>query len=58
MVRGTAPRLRNQAWLGLPIGPLSSSLLGLPYRILNKSHKKELRRGLYGYSRVYRDCRV
>ena len=26
--------------------PLSSSFLGLPYRILNISHKKELLRGL------------
>ena len=26
--------------------PLSSSCLGLPYRILNISHKKELLRGL------------
>ena len=27
--------------------PLSSSVLGLPYRILNISHKKELLRGLW-----------
>ena len=27
--------------------PLSSSFLGLPYRILNISHKKELIRGLW-----------
>ena len=27
-------------------GPLSSSFLGLPYRILNMNHKKELLRGL------------
>ena len=29
--------------------PLSSSFLGLPYRILNTSHKKELLRGLWVY---------
>ena len=28
-------------------GPLSSSFLGLPYRILNVHHKKELLRGLW-----------
>ena len=28
-------------------GPLSSSCLGLPYRILTMSHKKELLRGLW-----------
>ena len=28
-------------------GPLSSSFLGLPYRILNVNHKKELLRGLW-----------
>ena len=27
--------------------PLSSSFLGLPYRILNTNHKKELLRGLW-----------
>ena len=27
--------------------PLSSSVLGLPYRILNINHKKELLRGLW-----------
>ena len=27
--------------------PLSNSLLGLPYRILNINHKKELLRGLW-----------
>ena len=27
--------------------PLSSSFLGLPYRILNMNHKKELLRGLW-----------
>ena len=35
--------------------PLSSSFLGLPYRILNINHKKELLRGLWvevrGFSR-------
>ena len=31
----------------LPIGPLSGSFLGLPYRILNINHKKELLRGLW-----------
>ena len=29
------------------VWPLSSSFLGLPYRILNTSHKKELLRGLW-----------
>ena len=28
-------------------GPLSSSFLGLPYRMQNINHKKELRRGLW-----------
>ena len=27
--------------------PVSSSFLGLPYRILNRNHKKELLRGLW-----------
>ena len=31
----------------LPHRPLSSSFLGLPYRILNINHKKELLRGLW-----------
>ena len=30
--------------------PLSSSFLGLPHRILNVNHKKELLRGLWVYS--------
>ena len=30
--------------------PQSSSLLGLPYRILNINHKKELLRGLWVYT--------
>ena len=29
--------------------PLSSSFLGLPYRILHMNHKKELLRGLWVY---------
>ena len=33
--------------LGFTHRPLSSSFLGLPYRIQNKSHKKELLRGLW-----------
>ena len=37
----------------LPIGPLSSSVLGLPYRILNISHKKELLRGLWVRLRAF-----
>ena len=32
--------------------PLSSSCLGLPYRILNINHKKELLRGLWVYHGV------
>ena len=32
--------------------PLSSSFLGLPYRILNISHKEELLRGLWAVSMV------
>ena len=32
---------------GLTHRPLSSSFLGLPYRILNINHKKELLRGLW-----------
>ena len=35
-----------------PYRPLNSSFLGLPYRILNRDHKKELLRGL----RVGRSC--
>ena len=34
--------------------PLSSSFLGLPYRILNINHKKELLRGLWVGFRVTR----
>ena len=33
--------------LGFTHRPLSSSFLGLPYRILNINHKKELLRGLW-----------
>ena len=33
--------------LGPTHTPLSSSFLGLPYRILNTNHKKELLRGLW-----------
>ena len=44
-------KLRGSLVLGstivLPIGPLSSSLLGLPHRILNIDHTKELLRGLW-----------
>ena len=35
-------------------GPLSSSFLGLPYRILNIDHKKELLREGLGSSMVLR----
>ena len=34
--------------------PLGSSFLGLPYRILNINHKKELLRGLWVESAVCR----
>ena len=33
-------------WGGVTHGPRSSSFWGLPYRILNISHNKELLRGL------------
>ena len=39
--------------LGFTHRPLSSSFLGLPYRILNMNHKKELLRGLWvGFARL------
>ena len=34
-------------FLGFTHRPLSSSFWGLPYRVLNISHKKELLRGLW-----------
>ena len=40
-----AARFRVKS-LGFTHRPLSSSFLGLPYRILNINHKKELPRGL------------
>ena len=40
---GKAPGSRREVYPKL----LSSSLLGLPYRILNINHKKELLRGLW-----------
>ena len=33
--------------LSLPRGPLVAPFWGLPYRVLNVSHKKELLRGLW-----------
>ena len=46
--------------LGMQIshGPLSSSFLGLPYRILNINHKKELLRGLMGSQVVERRDKI
>ena len=38
--------------------PLSSSFLGLPYRILNIDHKKELLRGLWVVSETGRSFRL
>ena len=38
--------------MGFTHRPLSSSFLGLPYRILNINHKKELLRGLWVGSRT------
>ena len=37
----------GKPYLRLPIRPLGSPLLGLPYRILSINHKKELLRGLW-----------
>ena len=51
----TQSKVENESgssFLTLPIGhrPLSSSFLGLPHRILNINHNKELLRGLWvGY---------
>ena len=48
------------ACFGLTHRPLSRSSLGLPYRILNISHKKELLRGLWvvnkASAQVQSDC--
>ena len=44
-VQGLGSRIQG---LGFTHRPLSSSFLGLPYRILNKGHKKELLRGPMG----------
>ena len=49
----SAARLQPFGLLGFVVsgnrthGPLSSSFLGLPYRILNINHKEELLRGLW-----------
>ena len=40
--------------LGLTHRPLSSSFLGLPYRILSINHEKELLRGLWVGSELER----
>ena len=54
----TTPALQNlEGPRYLPIGPIRSSFLGLPYRILDINHKEDLLRGLweegprYQYSR-------
>ena len=39
--------------LGLTHRPPSSPFLGLPYRILNINHKKELLRGLWVETLIY-----
>ena len=41
----------TRGYLCIPIG-LSSSFLGVPSRILNINHKKELLRGLWGRDRL------
>ena len=41
-----------RAWAGYTHRPLSSSFLGLPYRILNINRKKELLRGLWVPSNI------
>ena len=43
------PRLEGRVYC---LGSISRSFLGLPYRILNISHKKELLRGLWVLLRV------
>ena len=43
------PELQARTLHSFPHRPLSSSFLGLPYRILNITHKKELLRGLWVY---------
>ena len=45
---------RCRGW-GIPIGPLSSFFLGVPCRIPNINHKKELLRGLWVGNR-FRAC--
>ena len=41
---------------GITHRPLRSSCLGLPYRILNVNHKKELLRGLWVGFRIWSVC--
>ena len=41
--------------MGFSHRPLSSSFLGLPYRVLNINHKKELLRGLEPFLAEARD---
>ena len=43
---------------GLPIGSLVVPFLGLPYRILNMNHKKELLRSLWVESKEFRVFRI
>ena len=47
VLRGMEGRLKVWVSEGLPHRPLSSSFLGLPCRILNINHPKELLRGLW-----------
>ena len=42
-----ASGFRDSSKDGLSHRPLSSSFLGLPYRILNINHEKELLRGVW-----------
>ena len=44
----TIGRVSGLGVVGVTHRPLSSSFLGLPYRILNINHKKELLRGRGG----------
>ena len=48
------PRVQSLGlvYLGCTHRPLSSSCLGLPYRVRNINHKKELLRGLWIWLRV------
>ena len=45
-------------WKSCTHRPLSSSLLGLPYRVLSMNHKKELLRGLWVISSVRPNLRA